>query len=238
MASASSPSTGFVPLHKPMSYREDELLALSGVQHFVFCPRQWALIHVEQQWAENERTIEGDIVHERCHDASVRERRGNMLVVRGLYVVSHDLGLSGICDVVEFHADADGAELFGEKGRWRPVPVEYKRGRRKPGDEDRVQVCAQAMALEESFCCDVERGYLYYDSERRREELCFDEQLRQETIKASEKMHALFRRGVTPPTRERAGCKRCSLLDICAPEIACAEKVDDYMERMLGGDAP
>lgn len=218
-----------------MSYSDDELLALSGVQHFAFCPRQWALIHVEQQWAENERTVDGRNVHDRCHDASIRERRGDNLIVRGLYVVSRELGLSGICDVVEFHADADGAELTGESKRYQPVPVEYKRGRRKPGDEDRVQLCAQAVALEEMFCCDVETGYLYYDSERRREEVAISDELREETKEASERMHVMFRRGVTPRAKERPCCKRCSLVDICVPSIEHTKTVDDYVLDMLGG---
>ena len=113
-------------------YSDEELLALSGIQHFAFCRRQWALIHVEQRWQENYLTASGQVAHLRAHDEEMRERRGSLLVVRGLFVRSSDLGLSGICDVVEFREDPRGVPLAGEKGAWKPVPIEYKGGRRRP----------------------------------------------------------------------------------------------------------
>lgn len=140
----------------------DDYLQMSGIQHFSFCRRQWALIHLEQQWAENLRTAEGRLEHERCHDESFTEKRSNLLVVRGMRVVSHRLRMSGSCDVVEFRADPGGVPLQGCSGTWLPMPVEYKHGHSKENDADRLQLCAQAMALEEMLVCEIPAGALYY----------------------------------------------------------------------------
>ena len=142
---------------------DKDYLQISGLQHFTFCRRQWALIYVENQWQENLRTIEGNIVHEKCHDENFTEKRGDLLVCRGMRIFSEKLGVSGQCDVVEFTADENGARLYGREGLWRPCPVEYKRGKSKPDDADILQLCAQAMCLEEMLCCDVPQGYLFYD---------------------------------------------------------------------------
>ena len=138
-----------------MIHREEDFLQLSGLQHFAFCRRQWALIHIEQQWGENLRTVEGDLLHRRAHDEQARERRGDILILRGLSVASAALGISGKCDVVEFRADSGGISLRGEEGLWVPFPVEYKRGSPKPHRADELQLCAQAMCLEEMLCCTV-----------------------------------------------------------------------------------
>ena len=140
----------------------DDWLPLSGIQHFCFCRRQWALIHLEQQWAENRRTVEGQLDHARCHDADQTERRGGLLITRGMQVVSRRLGLSGNCDVVEFRADPEGIPLQNAEGLWKPMPVEYKHGRAKADDADRLQLCAQAMALEEMLVCIIPEGALFY----------------------------------------------------------------------------
>lgn len=159
----------------------EEYLLLSGIQHFCFCRRRWALIHLEQQWQENLRTAEGRLDHTRCHDDTLREKRGNLLTVRGMRVVSHTLRLSGICDVVEFHTDQEGVPLQGYEGRWLPLPVEYKHGSAKQNDADWLQLCAQAIALEEMLVCAVPRGALYYVADRRREVVEFTPELRQTT---------------------------------------------------------
>lgn len=143
-------------------YAEDEYLALSGIQHYAFCPRQWALIHLEQQWSENVLTMQGNLMHERAHDEFSREKRGSMLIVRGLGIHSRNLGLSGKCDVVEFHRSSEGVPLAGEEGLWLPTPVEYKHGKAKRHDADRLQLCAQAMCLEEMLVCEVRTAYLFY----------------------------------------------------------------------------
>ena len=195
-----------------MNFREEEFLPLSGLQHFAFCRRQWALIHLEQQWQENLRTIEGQLLHERAHDASLRERRGDTLVLRSLAVASPTLGLSGQCDVVEFRAAPEGVPLAGEEGRWLPFPVEYKRGRPKPHQADELQLCAQAMCLEEMLCCPVPDGALYY---------------------GEEEMHQLFRRGHTPKARPGKFCGACSLKELCLPQLIRRESVSDYLNRAM-----
>lgn len=211
-----------------MNFREEEFLPLSGLQHFAFCRRQWALIHLEQQWQENLRTIEGQLLHERAHDASLRERRGDTLVLRSLAVASPTLGLSGQCDVVEFRAAPEGVPLAGEEGRWLPFPVEYKRGRPKPHQADELQLCAQAMCLEEMLCCPVPEGALYYGETRRRTPVRFSPELRRQVQSAAEEMHQLFRRGHTPKARPGKFCGACSLKELCLPQLIRRESVSDY----------
>lgn len=215
-------------------YSDDSLLPLSGVQHYAFCPRQWALIHVEQQWSENARTVDGEYMHARCHDEEIRERRGDLLIVRGLRVVSHSLGLSGTCDVVEFRRSQRGVRLSGEDGFWTLLPVEYKRGSEKIGEEDRIQLCAQAMALEEMFCCELASGYLYYGATRSRESVSLDESLRSITEEVARRMHDDFRRGITPPARRKKSCQACSLKERCLPGLLKRQSVAAYMDSILG----
>ena len=170
----------------------DDYLQMSGLQHFCFCRRQWALIHLEQQWSENQRTAEGRLLHERCHDDALREKRGDLLTVRGMRVVSHRLRLAGACDVVEFHADPAGVPLQGQPGLWLPLPVEYKHGAPKQNDADRLQLCAQAMALEEMLVCEVPRGALFYAETRRREWVDLTPELRQKTQQMADEMNDYF----------------------------------------------
>ena len=144
-----------------MIYDEEDFLQLSGIQHFRFCRRQWALIHVENQWQENYFTVDGTLMHENAHDGEKRESRGDMLILRGLPVFSRTLGVSGQCDVVEFYRDDSGVALRGSEGLWRPFPVEYKRGKPKANSADELQLCAQAMCLEEMLCCAIPQGALY-----------------------------------------------------------------------------
>ena len=182
-----------------VTYREEDLLPLSGLQHFAFCRRQWALIHLEQQWQENLRTVEGNLLHQRAHDASLRERRGDLLILRSLSVASYTLGLSGQCDVVEFHASPEGVPLHGEEGLWLPFPVEYKRGRPKPHLADELQLCAQAMCLEEMLCCSIPEGALFYGEPRRRTPVLFSPELREQVRSDCEEMHSFYRRGGEDP---------------------------------------
>ena len=184
-----------------MTYSSEDLLPLSGLQHFAFCRRQWALIHLEQQWKENLRTVEGNLLHRRAHDEVARERRGGTLILRGLQVVSHQLGLSGQCDVVEFHADPEGVSLQGEAGLWQPYPVEYKRGSPKSHQADELQLCAQAMCLEEMLCCSIPEGALFYGEPRRRTVVFFTPELRETVREDSDEMHQLYRRGHTPKAK-------------------------------------
>jgi CRISPR-associated exonuclease Cas4 len=194
-----------------MPYSEDDFLMLSGIQHFAFCRRQWALIHIEQQWSENLLTAEGRILHERAHDEKLFERRGDVLITRGMRVSSKTLGLAGACDVVEFHADQSGIKLFGHRGVYLPVPVEYKRGRPKQTHEDALQLCAQAVCLEEMLVCTIPRGYLYYGETKHRQEVDFDEALRNELQAMAHEMHEMYRRQHTPKVKTGNQCRSCSL---------------------------
>ena len=214
-------------------YTDDEFLALSGIQHFAFCRRQWALIHIEQMWGDNLLTALGDIMHERAHNEEIRERRGDTLIVRGMTVRSARLGIWGKCDVIEFKQSVDGHPLFGEDGLWLPVPVEYKRGKSKVGDEDRMQLCAQAMCLEDMFACDVAEGFLYYGKTRSREQVALTPELRQSVVACIEEMHRLYARGYVPQVKREAKCRACSLVDLCLPKVQ-SQSVARYMSEMMG----
>lgn len=202
-----------------MSYGEDEYLRLSGLQHFAFCRRQWALIHIEQQWAENYRTTDGNLMHERAHDSSLRESRGDVRTAGGVYIRSAELGVSGQCDVLEFHRDAKGVPITGWDGLWRPYPVEYKRGRPKEGEEDVLQLCGQAMCLESMLCCDIPEGSLFYGETRRRQIVAFTPELRGRVKELLCEMHALYKRGTTPRCKPTRACGACSLKELCMPGL-------------------
>lgn len=212
---------------------QDDYLMMSGIQHFSFCRRQWALIHLEQQWSENLRTVEGRLLHERCHDDSLREKRGDLLIVRGMRVVSHRLRLSGSCDIVEFHADPNGITLQQEPGLWRPVPVEYKHGAPKTNNADRLQLCAQVMALEEMLVCDIPQGVLFYAEPHRREQVELTPELRQETQSIADEMNGYFSRGYTPKVKPGKHCNACSLKELCLPALYRRIDAADYIQKHL-----
>ena len=215
-------------------YNEDDYLLLSGLQHFLFCRRQWALIHIEQLWAENYRTTDGKLVHRNAHNTGNRTRRGNVLAICGMRIHSARLGIAGECDVVEFRKDPDGVELRGEIGLWKPYPVEYKRGRQKPGPEDEAQLCAQAMCLEEMLCCEIQEGALYYGEERHRTTVVFSAELRQLVESSLKEMHELYNRGYTPKVKPSKGCNACSLKDFCLPKLMKSVGVSEYLRDSLG----
>ena len=217
-------------------YREEDFLQLSGLQHFAFCRRQWALIHVENQWRENLRTVEGELFHRNAHDEGKRERRGSVLVLRGLPVSSSSLGVAGKCDVVEFRQVEGGVQLHGEEGSWAPYPVEYKRGAPKSGGEDALQLCAQAMCLEEMLCCYIPEGALYYGETRRRTVVYFTPELRNRVKELLEEMHQIYRRGYTPKVKPTKGCNACSLKELCLPKLMNKGRVEDYLRQALEED--
>ena len=181
-----------------MIYPEEDFLQLSGIQHFAFCRRQWALIHIEHQWAENYRTIDGEILHKNAHDAAFQESRGDRFITRGVSVYSAELGVSGQCDVLEYHRGSTGIPLPGRDDLWQPFPVEYKRGKPREDTGDALQLCGQAMCLETMLCCDIPEGALYYGEIRRRERIAFTPELRSQVRQLLEQMHDLYRRGYTP----------------------------------------
>ncbi|WP_286081524.1 CRISPR-associated protein Cas4 [Parablautia intestinalis] len=216
-----------------MMYSEEDYLMLSGIQHFAFCRRQWAMIHIEQQWADNYRTTAGELMHKKAHDEGSFEKRGNLLIVRGLRISSHKLGLSGQCDVVEFHQNEDGVILFGYDGKWNPVPVEYKRGLPKENNADELQLCAQAICLEEMFQTNIPVGHLYYGESRRRTHVEFTDKLREDVKKMAEEMHNLFQKGYTPNVKPAKHCKACSLNDLCVPRLQKTKKAREYIEQSI-----
>lgn len=219
-----------------MSFREEDFLPISGIQHFAFCRRQWALIHIEGQWAENGRTAEGRVFHERAHDGAASEKRGELLILRGLRVFSSSLGVSGECDVVEFRRDEEkGVPLFGREGNWRPCPVEYKSGMSKENDADRLQLALQAICLEEMLGCPViETGFLYYGQSRRREEVSLNEELRAEVRAMVAEMRDYWQRGYTPKVKTGKYCNACSLKELCLPVLCREMSVREYIRAALG----
>lgn len=215
-------------------FSPEDCLMISGLQHFRFCRRQWALIHIERQWAENLRTTEGELLHERAHDEQLRESRGDLWIVRGLRVQSLRLGLSGQCDVVEFRRDEqNGVPLAGKEGLWLPYPVEYKHGAPKQNPCDALQLCAQAICLEEMLCCSIPEGALFYGETRRRQRIPFTEELREEVASDAAQMHELYRRGYTPRVKPNKSCNACSLKELCLPRLQRSGSVQTYLRKSL-----
>lgn len=220
-----------------MTYRECDFLQISGIQHFAFCRRRWALIHIEGLWAENLRTVNGEIFHERAHDPSLSEKRGDLITVRALRVFSLELGISGECDVVEFRRDDEnGAKLRGRDGRWMPTPIEYKSGSSKAGDADRLQLCAQAMCLEEMLGVEIELGYMFYGETHRREKVYINAELRQAVKDAVSEMHSYMSRGYTPKVKTGKFCNACSLKELCLPALCKNKSAAEYIDSAIGED--
>ena len=190
-----------------MIYGEEDFLQLSGLQHFKFCRRQWALIHIENQWAENFRTTDGAILHENAHNGDFTESRGNLIITRDMRIFSRTLGVSGACDGLEFHR--------GETSM------------------DALQLCGQAMCLEEMLCCEIPKGALYYGEPRRRTEVVFTPELRQEVRSLTSEMHDLYNRGYTPKVKPTKSCNACSLKELCLPKLMRSRSVTDYLRREM-----
>jgi CRISPR-associated exonuclease Cas4 len=204
---------------------EDELIAISALNHYSYCPRRCALIHIEQVWTENRFTVEGKIMHERVHDEN-RESRGNVRIDYGVSLRSLRLGLIGKADVVEFHRQPDGA--------WIPFPVEYKRGKPKADHCDKVQLCAQAICLEEMLSVTIPAGAVFYGQTRHRLDVVFDEALRRETEETARLAHNLIAAGLTPPPVYAKRCESCSLMAECLPKtLQKRRSVKAYMTRIL-----
>jgi len=212
-------------------YSEDQLLPISALQHLVFCPRQCALIHIEQLWAENLFTAEGKSLHEQVHDSDP-EWRDEVRIIRGLKFRSLELGLVGQADVVEFHNDDAGVHIPSLEGRYRPLPVEFKRGKPKIDLSDEVQLCAQAICLEEMLGTKIPRGALFYGRPRRRKEIDFTDVLRHETKRAGAELHRLFENGQTPKAKYTKKCRSCSLINLCMPKVTGIRKdIQHYLSK-------
>lgn len=216
-----------------MEYREEEYLLLSGIQHFQFCRRQWALIHIEQQWAENVHTVVGELMHRKVHDPELREKRKDVLFVRSLPIVSRTMGVSGECDVVEFHKCEDGIKIHGHRGTYQLFPIEYKKGSPKTTQEDILQLVAQIMCLEEMFSTEIVQGALFYGETRRRENVEVTDVLRNQVRVMFAEMHQYYDNGYTPKVRWSKKCNGCSLKDICIPKLGKTDSVKRYMMQAL-----
>ena len=221
-----------------ISEKREAEATLSALQHFAYCRRQWGLIFVERQWAENARTAEGQVFHQTAHHGPESEARGDLLILRGLRVASPALRLGGVCDVVEFHRSPSGVPLMGREGLWLPYPVEYKRGSDQTRESDEVQLCGQALCLEEMLCCQIPEGSLFYGETRRRTRVAFDEPLRQRTLDLLHELLGYMDRGYTPGAKFHKGCNACSLRDICLPKLSRAPSVADYIHDRAGEDEP
>lgn len=222
-------------------YSDDDLLMLSGIQHFAFCERQWALIHIEQQWQENLLTFNGRDMHERADDPFFTESRGAILISRAVPLLSRQLGLYGKADIVEFHktgpGEVKGVALPGREGWWMPYPVEYKYGQPKEDDRDMVQLCAQAFCLEEMLEVTIESGALFYGRTRRRQTVMFDDELRRRITELAARMHEMFQKGVTPPAQYKSVCDSCSLLEVCLPKLkGKTDAIAGYLRKAVADD--
>ncbi len=223
-------------------YSDDKLLMISGIQHFAFCERQWALIHIEQQWAENMRTVEGNHMHNRVDNPFENETRRNVITLRSVSLVSYQLGLYGVADLIEYIRvdNTTGVSLKNKTGLWFPVPVEYKRGKPKFDECDEVQLCAQAICIEEMYKINsqinlrIDKGYLYYGETRHRHEVLLDDILRTKVETYSASMHKFFEKKITPRPKYKSHCKSCSLLEICNPRFFDKPRVvNDYLKNVF-----
>ena len=217
-----------------MEYKEEDYLNLAGIQHFTFCRRQWALIHIEQQWDENLLTVQGELMHVNAHNTEFTEKRGELLISRGMDIHSSRLGVSGKCDIVEFRKSKDGVSIFGQEGLYSVYPVEYKHGSPKTGDEDVLQLTAQAICLEEMLCCKIEKAFLYYGEIKRRKEIVITEELRKEVETVFHEMHQMYQRRYTPNVKRTKKCNACSLKEVCLPVLSKTMRVNEYLDKALG----
>ena len=211
-------------------YAEDDYLMLNGIQHFLFCKRQWALIHVENIWTENSFTAEGQVIHTKVDKPFIKEKRKDLIISRAMSVSSKNLGLSGRLDAIEFHKSDKGIELNNRKGLWQPIIIEYKRGKKKKYNYDNAQLMAQAICVEENFNTKLDYGYIYYNETDTREKVEFTNELRELTISAAKEMHHYYKEKIVPRAENYKNCKMCSLYNECSPRITKKIKnVDNYI---------
>ena len=206
---------------------------ISGIQHFAFCRRQWALIHLEQQWTENYKTMDGNFMHRQAHNGAFHEKRKDIIISRGMPVFSRIMGVSGICDIVEFHADESGTLIRTFGGKYTPLPIEYKRGKPKTDDSDILQVTAQALCLEEMLCCTIPYGYIYYGETKHRAKVEFTDEIRDKVRKIFAEMHKYYAQCYTPKVKISKKCNACSLKDICLPVLNKKKSVSGYIDKII-----
>jgi len=222
-----------------MPYSDDEMLMLSGIQHYMFCPRQWALIDIEQQWDENRLTIEGDLLHERVDNPFYRQKNGDVITMRRVPIVSYQLGLSGLSDAVELHPSPSESNSIchpNYPGWWQPYPVEYKRGKPKYNEMDEVQLAAQVMCLEEMYGIHIPQAALYYGETRHHCVIAIHDDLRALVVQCAQAMHEIYQSQITPPAIKKRHCRNCSLVNRCMPELSESQKASNYLKTNLYAD--
>lgn len=208
-----------------MTYKDEGLIQLSAIQHYAFCKRQCALIHIEQVWIENYFTAEGRQMHEIAHSETVQNRK-NVKIEHGIPLRSISYGLSGKADVIEYHK--------GPNNKWIPFPIEYKRGKPKKDDCDKVQLCAQALCLEEMMNLSIANGALYYGKTKHRYDVDFDNILREKTVNIITETRSFIEKKITPKPEYSKKCDSCSLLEICMPKsFERQRKVNDYIMKEI-----
>lgn len=217
-------------------YAEEEMLMLSGIQHYMFCPRQWALIHIEQQWEENRLTMEGNLLHTNVDNPLYRQKNGDTITLRSVSIASKKLGLYGVTDAVELlpsTAEEGGMQHKKYPGLWKPIPIEYKRGSPKRTSVDKVQLAAQAICMEEMYDINIEYGALYYGETKHREVVYINQRLREQTFQCAKEMHGIFQSGRLPKAKKGSHCKNCSLVNICMPGIEDCLRASTYLRKYL-----
>ena len=222
-------------------YSEDEMLMLSGIQHFVFCPRQWALIHIEQQWAENLLTAEGRVFHENVDNPGYRQKNGDVITLRSVALASKELGLTGFSDAIELlHTDDDSNFIEHPRypGHWMPLPVEYKRGKEKDDHCDEAQLTTQVLCLEEQYGITITQGALFYWKTRTRKYISIGDELRSFTKDCAKKMHEYMATGTVPDAEDLPRCWSCSLKDICMPDSGSNKRLNVYLNKNLYEETP
>ncbi|HIZ78017.1 MAG TPA: CRISPR-associated protein Cas4 [Firmicutes bacterium] len=213
---------------------EDDFLMISELQHYYFCKRQWALIHVSQSWMENALTMEGRFLHERADDPFLMETRGNLLISRAMPVASKQLGLTGVIDVVEFQRCDDGVSVNGREGKWRPNIVEYKHGKPKKNLCDVMQLTAQVVCLEEMLGCSISTADLFYATPNRRVTVNIDADLRRQLQNLALELHFMFNQGIIPKAESYRNCSKCSLYELCMPRLTKKPRsVNNYMAEFM-----
>ncbi|MDO5048158.1 MAG: CRISPR-associated protein Cas4 [Anaerococcus sp.] len=211
-------------------YEEDDYLMLSGIQHFIFCKRQWALIHIENIWEENQATAKGQLIHQKTDNPFIKEKRRNLIISRAIPVSSKRLGLSGILDTVEFYKSKEGIALKGKEGLWLPRIIEYKSGKAKKGNHDKAQLVAEAMCLEEELNIHLDKAYLYYHKTDTRQEVILDDKLRNFVIGEIRLMHEYYDKKILPKASFYRRCQECSINEACRPRLSKRPKsVEKYI---------
>lgn len=222
-------------------YAEDDMLMLSGIQHFKFCPRQWALIHLEQQWEDNRLTTEGSLMHRNVDDPFYRQKCGDNICLRSVHIASKELGLYGIADVIELHPTSNETNSIQHPkypGLWTPYPIEYKHGKPKRDETDEVQLTAQVMCLEEMYQIQLHKAYFFYGAIKHRQEIEITEHLRTIVREIAEKMHHIFNKELLPAINLQHHCQNCSLKNNCMPSSTKATKVATYLNKYLYEKTP